>query len=167
MEVAMPASTTASVASDPVSRAEWELLVRLPAHVITAVTGADAAAARTALDRAVGLGRAADSALVRGLAFAVHAGLEPAGPDVRPAVPVWETRVAGALAECRTAARILRERVARVDADAYRDWLVEVAVTACDNGHVMGLPGDGGGMLTMADRRFLDELRHALRSTPG
>ena len=122
-------------AEPPLSPAEWELLVRLPRHVILAAAkgkpqhagasdalrspGApDSAAAHAAVDA----GRDATSQLVRGVVAVIRSAETPAASYTDRAVDQ-----AGVLSECHIAAQILHERLPLADATAYQDWLLSVA----------------------------------------
>lgn len=124
----------------PLSRAEWELLVRLPRHVMLAVakgrprdTGAagDAAAQpdtavavpdTAAADAALDAGWQATSQLVRGVIAVIRSEEVPAGSYTDRAVDQ-----AGVLGECHIAAQILHDRLSLADATAYQDWLLSIA----------------------------------------
>jgi hypothetical protein len=67
---------------------------------------------------------------------------------------------------CRTAGRLLTERVGRVEADAYRQWLLAIATRVCHAARTggllgVGVPADG------AERRFLADLAASLRAAVG
>jgi hypothetical protein len=123
----------------PLSRAEWELLVRLPRHVMLAAarggphhTGSphdlgtpgepEAALDIAAADAAVDAGRNATSQLVRGVVAVIRSGGAPAGSYTDRAVDQ-----AGVLSECHIAAQLLHDRLSLADATAYEDWLLSVA----------------------------------------
>jgi len=123
----------------PLSRAEWELLVRLPRHVMLAVakgrpqhtgsphdlsTPGDTSALpdTAAADAAVDAGRQATSQLVRGVVAVIRSEETPAGSYTDRAVDQ-----AGVLSECHIAAQILHDRLSLADATAYQDWLLSVA----------------------------------------
>lgn len=122
----------------PLSRAEWELLVRLPRHVMLAAakgrpnhtgsshdlgspdepTPPDLAVAGAA----IAAGRDATSQLVRGVVAVIRS-------EETPAVSYTDRAVdqAGVLHECHIAAQILHDRLPLADATSYQDWLLSVA----------------------------------------
>ena len=151
----------------PFTRAEWERLVTLPGRVVVAATSAQVDSARhTVLEGLAGIdaiaaGRASVSRLVRDVVAAIYH--EP--DDDRPAAEEFLDRAAGiaaVLADCRSAGRLLTERVDRTDADAYRRWLVAIATRVCHAARTGGLLGVGGAAISPAERRFLAELTAAL-----
>jgi hypothetical protein len=148
----------------PFRRAEWELLVKLPGRVVVAavvVAGPPAhadPAPRTVAEGLAGIdaiaaGRASASRLVRDIVAAIYD--EP--DDDRP--PVEELTVVDA---CRAAGRLLAERVGRVDADAYRHWLVAIATRVCHAARTGATLGLGGQPISTAEREFLARLEAAL-----
>ena len=70
--------------------------------------------------------------------------------------------IARVLAECRAATRTLAATVSRADADAYRRWLIDIAVTVCAAARTGGLFGLGGDRISTSEARFLDDLSQAL-----
>lgn len=140
---------------------EWACLTSLPAEVMIAsiVNQSDpprrtVAEGLAALD-AIAAGRAFDSDLVRAVVAAIFA--EPvADRPSQPAAPVrgWPE----VLADCRRVAQILRDRADLADANAYRHWVVQIAV------RVFAAAGGGPGWRAerRAQRAFLDDLVAAL-----
>jgi hypothetical protein len=147
---------------------EWDLLVGLPRQVLIAATAAEhdtpkhTVAEGLAGIEAIAAGRASPSRLVRDVVAAIYA--EPledspaTGELTDPA-----TGLAGMLAECRAAARLLTDRTPAEDAAAYRGWLAGIATTVCAAARTGGVLGFGGTPVSAAERRFLDELDAALR----
>ncbi len=85
--------------------------------------------------------------------------------DDRPAAEQFAHRaagIAGVLEACRFAAQLLAERAGRVDADAYRHWLVAIATRVCHAARTGGVLGLAGAAVSPAERRFLAELEAAL-----
>jgi hypothetical protein len=109
---------------------DWELLVRLPARVLTTVAAVrpepPAVTEILAGVAAIAAGRADPSALVREVVAAIYAGDDTPPVAVRPAV-VHE--------ECVAAGCVLAQRVPTGEADGYRRWVRRIAAAAC------GLPG--------------------------
>jgi hypothetical protein len=102
---------------------------------------------------AIAAGRASASRLVRDVVAAIY---DEDEPDHDPPVD------GNLLAACRTAVRLLDERVGRLDADAYRNWLVAIATRVCHAARTGGLLGVAGAVVSPAERRFLAELTEAL-----
>src|SRR2546423_4890682 len=133
----------------PSTRAEWDRLVKLPGRVVVAATSAQAASARHTVHEglagidAIAAGRASASRLVREVVAAIYH--EP--DEDRPVAEEFLDRaagIAGVLADCRNAGRLLAERVGRADADAYRHWLVAIPTRVCHparTGGPLGLRG--------------------------
>ncbi|GII21286.1 hypothetical protein [Planosporangium mesophilum] len=152
-------STSRSPIALPFPPAEWDLLVRLPGRVLIAATAVRPEDARHTVGEglagieAIAAGRASPSRLPHDVVAAIYA--ERAG-DVDPrefADP--RSAMVSVLTDCRAAARTLARRVAGSDADAYRDWLVEIATTVCSAGRPHG-------WVTLAEQRFLADLALAL-----
>ena len=132
----------------PLSRAEWDLLVRLPRHVLIAATAAEpdlSVADGLAGIAAIAAGRDAPSRLVRDVVAEIYT--ESSADDlVVAADPAGRAAdIAGVLAECRVAAHLLRQRMLPADAAAYRSWIEDVAASE-----------------RRVPDRFLDELHRAL-----
>jgi hypothetical protein len=144
----MPAPRAAT--DVPLSSAEWDLLARLPRHVLVAATSTSHGsplAGGLAGAEVISAARADESTVVRRAVARLYAQpgtsddelpitAELADPAARPANVLGEAAVAG---------RILRDRLPRVDAEAYRRWLVAIAAAAA------------------AHSSFPDRLRQALR----
>jgi hypothetical protein len=150
----------------PFDRTEWDLLVKLPGRVVVAAvlgTGVSAQpdpARRTVAEGLAGIdaiaaGRASASRLVRDVVAAIYDEPDDHGLD-----PVIDT--AEVLDACRSAGRVLRERAGRVDADAYRHWLVTIATRVCHAARTGGLLGLGGQPFSQAERDLLARLEAAL-----
>jgi hypothetical protein len=138
---------------------EWELLVRLPGRVLVAATSAQPDSARHTVAEglagieAIAAGRASPSQLVRDVVTAVYA--EQLADDAQEGI-------ARVLAECRAATRTLAATASRADADAYRWWLIDIAVTVCAAARAGGLFGLGGERISASEAKFLDDLSQAL-----
>ncbi len=148
-------------------RAEWDLLVKLPGRVVVAATSAQADTARRTVAEglagidAIAAGRASASRLVRDIVGAIYD--EP--DEDRPVAEEFRDRGAGiadVLDGCRTAGQLLAERVGRMDADAYRFWLVAIATRVCRAARTGSTLGFGGEPVSPAERRFLTDLEAAL-----
>src|SRR5256714_12759253 len=106
----------------PFTRAEWERLVTLPGRVVVAATSAQVDSARHTVAEglagidAIAAGRASASRLVRDIVAAIYDEPDDAELTDRP------LDIAGVLADCRTAARLLTERAGRLETDADRHW---------------------------------------------
>jgi hypothetical protein len=142
---------------------EWDLLVRLPGQVVVAATSAQSDTARRTVAEglagleAIAAGRASGSRLVRDVVAAIYQ--EP-GED-QPAAEEFNDRVAGiagVLADCRTAARVLAYRADHEDGDAYRHWLESVAARVCQAARTGGALGLGGVLISPAERQFLSDM---------
>jgi len=143
----------------PFRRAEWELLVKLPGRVVVAATSAAHAdpTRRTVAEGLAGIdaiaaGRASASRLVRDIVAAIYDEAGAAGEYPQPEV----------LDACRTALRLLTERAGRVDADAYRHWLVAIAARVCRAARTGVTLGLGDQPISVAEREFLARLEAAL-----
>jgi hypothetical protein len=66
--------------------------------------------------------------------------------------------IAGVLAGCREAARLLAARASREDCDAYRHWLEAIAARVCQAARTGGVLGLGGYLVSPAEQRFLAAL---------
>ena len=151
----------------PFTRAEWDRLVKLPGRVVVAATSAQADSARHTVHEglagidAIAAGRASASRLVRDVVAAIYH--EP--DEDRPVAEEFQDRaagIAGVLADCRAAGRLLAERADRADGDAYRHWLLAIATRVCRAARTGGLLGIGGAAISPDERRFLNELEAAL-----
>src|SRR2546421_7733960 len=134
----------------PLTREDWNWLVKLPGRVVVAATSAQADSARHTVHEglagidAIAAGRASASRLVREVVAAIYH--EP--DEDRPVAEEFLDRaagIAGVLADCRDAGRLLTGRVDRADADAYRHWLVAIATRVCHAARTGGLLGIRGG----------------------
>jgi hypothetical protein len=157
-----PTSAAASFARD-----EWELLTTLPRRVLIAATSAEADTQRRTVAEglagieAIAAGRSSDSALVREVVTAIYAEEDGDAPTAEE----FDDRTAGivqTLAACRHATDVLSARGTPSDAAAYRSWLTDVAAAVCGAAKTGGVLGVGGTRISVAERRFLDELRDSL-----
>jgi hypothetical protein len=147
--------------------AEWDLLARLPRRVLIAATSVEHESTRHTVAEglagieAIAAGRASSSRLVRDVVAAIYA--EP-DDDAPVAEELADPRagVAGMLAECRTAARLLADRTPAIDAAAYRGWLSDIAAIVCAAARTGGMSGSGSTAVSTAEQMFLDELAAAL-----
>jgi hypothetical protein len=148
----------------PLASKEWALLVTLPRRVLIAATSAERDSAKHTVAEglagieAIAAGRASPSRLVHDVVAAIYA--EPDLDDAPTAEEFTdpEVGIAGVLADCRLAARLLADRVPRADAGAYRDWLTDIATAVCSAARTGGIFGFGAVTVSPAERRFLDEL---------
>jgi len=147
---------------------EWRLLVELPERVVIAATSAEPDGMRRTVDegmagdRAIEAGRHSDSPLVRRVAAELWTDDDAGAP--RPTAVEFNDRargVAEVLAACRRAADLLAARAARADADAYRDWIGDIAQQVCAAARSGGFLGFGGEPISTAERRFLADLTAA------
>jgi hypothetical protein len=152
-----PASRSTIAMSFP--PAEWDLLVRLPGRVLIAATAVERNSARHTVAEglagieAIAAGRASPSRLLRDVVAAIYA--EQAGDSDPREFADPRSGIASVLADCRVGARTLEKRACGTDAVAYRDWLVDIAVTVCSATRVEG-------RTTPAEQRFLADLSLAL-----
>jgi hypothetical protein len=150
-----PASRSTVALSFP--PAEWDLIVQLPGRVLIAATAVERDSVRHTVAEglagieAIAAGRASSSRLLRDVVAAIYA--EQVGDSDPREFTDPRSGIASVLADCRVVARTLQRRAA--DADAYRDWLVDIAVTVCSATRV-------AGRMTPAERRFLADLSLAL-----
>jgi hypothetical protein len=109
---------------------DWELLVRLPAHVLAAAL-ATPPGCELAVDRAlaglaaIAAARTRGGPLVREVVAAIFANDDPAAHAVDAAVSPAEVH-----AECVAAGRVLAQRIPAGEADGYRRWLRHVGAAA-------------------------------------
>lgn len=149
------------------TRAEWDLLVRLPGQVVVAATSAEAdSASRTVAEGLAGID-------------AIAAGVDSPNPLVRrvvgmiyaerdvdaPVAEEFDDRLTGltdTLATCRRAAAMLAERCPAGDRAAYGAWLLAIAGRVCQASRSGGVLGVGGAQISLAEQRFLTDLAIAL-----
>ncbi|WP_176737871.1 hypothetical protein [Micromonospora inyonensis] len=148
------------------SAVEWDLLTGLPGRVVVVATAPApgrplrGVAAGLAGLEAVAAGRAFDSDLVRAVVATIYARHDEPAPPARTGQGRRRGRSAPTdpadlLADCRTAARVLRRRADPADSAAYRQWVQTVAARVC-----RAVPS--GPTLSPADQHFLDRLGAAL-----
>ncbi len=151
----------------PFRRTEWDLLVKLPGRVVVAATSVHPDSTRRTVAEglagigAIAAGRASASRLVRDVVAAIY----DESDDDRPGAEEFRDRTAGVeavLDSCRAAGRLLTERAGRLEADAYRHWLVAIATRVCHAARTGGLLSLGGAALSPVEQRFLTELAAAL-----
>jgi len=169
----MPSQPTLSQSTEmPLSRQEWELLVRLPRRVLVAATSAERDSGKhTVAEGLAGIesiaaGRVSGSRFVRQVVAAIYAE-EDAADDEPPAAEVFRDPAAGiaaVLEEARAAARVLNDRMPLTDVQAYGHWLLSIATSVCEAARSGGFLGLGGVVISPAEQRFLDDLREALRA---
>ncbi len=148
------------------TRAEWDLLVRLPGQVVIAATSAEAdSPSRTVAEGLAGLdaiaaGRETPNSLVRAVVGAVYAEPAPAGPDSPVAEEFADRRagLASVIRLCREAAAVLAARAGPDDRQAYRDWVIVIATRVCEASRSGGVLGVGGARIGTAERAFLTDL---------
>ena len=108
---------------------DWDLLVRLPSHVLAAALPARAGPVH--VDRAfaglaaIAAARASGGALVREVAAAIFANDDSSGGTAPAAASPLHV-----LVECETAGRILAQRIPSADAAEYRRWVRQVGAAA-------------------------------------
>jgi hypothetical protein len=150
------------------TRAEWDLLVRLPGRVVAAATSDEAASRQSMIETLAGLnaiaaGRGSPNALVRQVVGTMYAEADLDSPSSRDADPTNEAAgFASILAACRQAAVILAEHGSEADRRAYEMWLESIAIRVCD---ASPMTGDvGTTMMRVAIERYLlAELADAFR----
>ena len=154
----------------PLSRQEWDLLVRLPRQVLIAATARERRPderrpdgrfpdERHGVDVVAGLGaiaagHRARSLVLRGVVAAIFAERQPA-ERFRGRVEV--------LRECASAVRLLASRLGRDDATAYGHWLLDIAASAGPAAWRSRTVRLGGVTVFIAERRFLEDLGRAVR----
>jgi hypothetical protein len=152
-----PTSRSAVAPSFP--QAEWDLLVSLPGRVLIAATLVErdrlthTVTEGLAGIEAIAAGRASPSRLLRDVVATIYA--EQVDDTDPREFADRRSGIASVLADCRTAARTLERRATCGDGAAYRDWLVDIAVTVCSATRA-------GGRMTPVERRFLADLSLAL-----
>jgi hypothetical protein len=165
MEVAMPSQPSVGVAST-FTRAEWDLLVRLPGQVVVAATSAEADSPRRTVAEglagidAIAAGLDSRSPLVRSIVAAIYAEQD----DSEPIAEEFADRTAGlasVIASCQHVSAVLGTRCDAENNQAYRDWLTMIATRVCEASRSGGLLGVGGAQVSAAERRFLAEMSAA------
>ena len=151
------------------TRAEWDLLVRLPGMVVVAATSEAADDSRQMIEALAGLdavaaGRGWANSLVRQVVGTIYAEPEMDSAATRadhsPIDPL--TGVATVLATCRQAAVILALRATAAERIAYERWLASIAFRVSDaSAGVAGLGTNTTHAVT--ERRFVAELAAAFR----
>ena len=148
------------------TRAEWDLLVRLPGQVVIAATSAEAdSPSRTVAEGLAGIDAIAaglDSAnpLVRSVVGAIYAEEDEDAPTAEE----FADRAAGlasVITSCRHAGAVLEARCDPADSRAFRDWLTMIAARVCEASRSGGLLGVGGVQISAAERRFLSDMTAA------
>ncbi len=151
------------------TRAEWDLLVRLPGRMVAAATSDETAGARQSVIEAlaglnaIAAGRGSPNALVRQVVGTIYAELDLDSPSTRDVGNADETAsLAPILAACRQAAAILADHGSEADRLAYEKWLESIAIGVCD---ASPMTGDvGATMMRLASERYLlAELEDAFR----
>lgn len=151
------------------TRAEWDLLVRLPGRMVAAATSDDSAGAQQSMIEAlaglnaIAAGRGSANALVRQVVGTIYAEPDIDSPATRPVGAADDSAgFADILAACRRAAAILADHGSDADRLAYEKWLESIAIGVCD---ASPLTGDiGMTMMRMATERYLlTELADAFR----
>lgn len=151
------------------TRAEWDLLVRLPGRMVAAATSDETAGARQSVIEAlaglnaIAAGRGSPNALVRQVVGTIYAELDLDSPSTRDVGNADETAsLAPILAACRQAAAILADHGSEADRLAYEKWLESIAIGVCD---ASPMTGDvGATMMRLATERYLlAELEDAFR----
>jgi hypothetical protein len=149
------------------ARDEWELLTTLPRRVLVAAASAEADSGRRTVAEglagieAIAAGRSSSSRLVREVVAAIFAEEDSAAQPVLE-LHDPEAEIDQTLTACRHAGVLLSIRGADVDADAYRQWISEIASAVCGASRIGGVLGIGAQRVSLAERRFLDELDESL-----
>jgi hypothetical protein len=142
---------------------EWDLLVRLPRQVLIAATSAEPEGARHTVAEglagidAIAAGRGSDNALVRAVVGTIYTERDDGAPTAGEFID-REAGIAAVVAAARVAADIIVERSSAADRAAYRDFVASIAARVCG---AAGGPGAGGGAVSEAEQRFMDELAAA------
>jgi hypothetical protein len=146
------------------TRAEWDLLVRLPGQVVVAATSAEAdSASRTVAEGLAGIsaiaaGLEVANPLVRAVVATIYAERDP---ESQPTTEEFSDRaagLAGVIRSCHAAAEILATRTETADSRAYSGWLLSIATSVCEASKSGGLLGIGGTRVGAGERAFLDDL---------
>lgn len=170
----MPSQPTLSQSTDlPLSRQEWELLVRLPRRVLVAATSAERDSGKhTVAEGLAGIesiaaGRALNSRFVRQVVAAIYAEQDTADDEAPAAEEFHDPQVgiAAVLEEAGAAIRVLNDRMPLTDTQAYGHWLLSIATAVCEAARSGGFLGLGGATVSIAEQRFLDDLREALHAS--
>jgi len=153
------------------TRAEWDLLVKLPGKVVIAATSAEAGSpARTVAEGLAGLdaiaaGRSSDNPLVRKVVATIYAEPDDAQPDEGVAAAEEfvdrAAGLAGVLGACRLATAVLARRAEPDDRRAYQEWIFSIADRVCGASRSGGVLGAGGIVIAGAERAFLADLAAA------
>lgn len=154
------------------TRAEWDLLVKLPGKVVIAATSAEAdSPARTVAEGLAGLdaiaaGRSSDNPLVRRVVATIYTEPDTAEPDEGVATAEEfvdrAAGLAGVLDACRVAAGVLARRAEPDDRRAYQAWIFSIADRVCGVSRSGGVLGIGGVAVSPAEREFLADVTVAL-----
>lgn len=150
----------------PFSRAEWEMVARLPRRVLVAAISAEPdRALHTVAEGHAGIesiaaGRTSDSPLIRLVALTNFEEREAAVDDPTTALEFVDRSagIAVVLAECHRVAEILADRVSPDEAREYAIWLLGLANSVCAAARTDGELGLGGVHVSSAEREFLDAL---------
>jgi hypothetical protein len=151
---------------------DWRLLTGLPAAVMVAtIRVRDGASGATTVSEglagldAIAAGRGSDSALVRAVVAAIYAEPEVDGSSLADR-PVGAAEEDGTpeqvFARCRRAVEVLRPHPDPSEAEAYLQWVREIAVRVCGAAHSGGVLGLGDDRIPEPQRTFLDGLAAAL-----
>jgi len=158
----MPTNSSASHSN--FSRAEWELLKRLPGRVVIAAIVAERDSDRhTVAEGVAGLdaiaaGRSSASGVVRGVVNSLYAEAEPEAP---PPERFGEgASVAAVLSDCATAAQVLADRSGPDDLDAYGEWLASIGSRVCRTARFVGAEPIGEDV-SPNEAHLLSGLAHA------
>jgi hypothetical protein len=163
----MPRTGSPKTAVDTLfTRAEWDLLVKLPGQVVIAATSAEAdSPSRTVAEGLAGLdaiaaGRSSENPLVRRVVATIYA--EP--DEDTPTAQEFADRaagLAGVLDACRHAAGVLGRRAEPDDRRAYQEWIFSIADRVCGASRSGGVLGVGGMAVSPAERKFLADMTAA------
>jgi len=146
----------------PLWRQEWDLLVRLPRRVLVVACSGDQDVDAVAGVEAIAAGQRSRALLVRGVVAAIFAE-QLTDTDIA----TGSVDAAKVLADCGFAARLVAGRLGPDIAQAYGEWLMEIAGSVGRVAWRLERIRLGGIDVQLAERRFVNgiagELAQALR----
>lgn len=164
------------VSSEDFSPVEWSIITELPVRVIAAAIAADPVTGLgTIIEEVTGLTQLSHGAMQRPdstLVQAVYATFKERGEGEAQTLELSQNWVDQLIPETMSLARqvslLLDERVSALEADAFRNWLLETAEAVCVSAKsgtlLLGL---GGTRVTEAETAFLTELESAFGTPAG
>lgn len=155
------------------STREWELLRDTPHWVVVAVASAGASGLLGSIKEAIAPAGAmiaaaqGDNALLRALCQReeLKAAAEHIREQAKTEGPIEDIRAffsEAALSHCRRALALLKGREAGEDAEAYADFLIDLAERVANAAKEGGFLGFGGERVSDPEKAFLAELAAAL-----